>query len=356
MLNPNFPSWATGTQAILFLFISVTFFAFWRLGEPVGPVGGKKVRQKDPGIFWLGMATAVWGLWALWHALKIAPYPANELAFDHVLPFASTINSAFFLLAAAHLDHGPVSLQFIQGQKRWYTIVIAGSLAIATLTGVLENRFPDFLLALVASIVVYYSLLKSFLERREWLLQVLTVISFLMLVTVQVLAQFKISDELLSILLVPSKATLVVLLLALAISYYLNRLELLPEDTMFLNLTGVLDPTGRKWQMILSVQDEFENKVIWVDPTPYRDLLTLACLKKTRDEDHAFLVVDNVQVTPLNIHRVRKYFGQLGMSIVVNSRKASYKLSLPPGNIVLDVNRLTRDEEWANLLRHYGLC
>ena len=183
------PIWYAVAQGALCLSAAWAILALYVRGTPVRQGEPVPAPARDPGLLWLGMAVALWGVVG---GLLLLPLP------ERVLPAARTLlssaNSACLLISASHLDYGPGWLQRASDYPRWNHAALAGSLLVGLLTivlyaalgsGAYVARLPDFLLSAVTLLLYGFGLFRSFRRRGFAPLAILAALA----VTLQFAAQ-----------------------------------------------------------------------------------------------------------------------------------------------------------------------
>lgn len=162
----------------------VAILALYVRGTPVRQGEPAPAPARDPGLFWLGAAVALWGVVG---GLLLLPLP--DCAAPALRTVLSSANSACLLISASHLDYGPTWLQRASDYPRWNQAALVGSFAVALLTIVLYAalgpaahiaRLPDFLLSAITLLLYGFEVFCSFRRRGFMPLAVLAGLAVLL--------------------------------------------------------------------------------------------------------------------------------------------------------------------------------
>ncbi len=351
------PTWYAVAQGALCLSVAWAILALYVRGTPVRQGEPAPAPARDPGLFWLGAAVALWGVVG---GLLLLPLP--DSAAPAVRTVLSSANSACLLISASHLDYGPAWLQRASDYPRWKQAALVGSLAVALGTLVLYAalgptahlaRLPDFLLSAVTLLLYGFGLFRSFHRRGFMPLAVLAGLAVALQFAAQLpeiadLHAIGLAGEPRWVLNLVSKAMVLVAFLSLAMSWVHEVAERPAHSAIRLRFTGAR--SGARFVLDLG------GRTLEVRETPHRDLLFLA-VARVRDGDRAdggwVSLLDLVgRLDDSRIRRVREDLRPAGLDreIEANGQK-SYRIALEAQSIALDREALARTPELASIVK-----
>jgi hypothetical protein len=346
-----YPDWYTSSQAIICLFSGGAILSIWLRGTPERERAAEHRPLRDPGLGWLSAAVLVWGVLALW--LRLGVWRSAE---DDLRIFASTLNSALFLLAAAYFDYGPERLKPLQAHRTWRLGVFAAALVVATLTAILTLHtssnllhIPDFVLSLVTLLVLGYGLVRSFRLRGFGLLAALAVVAL----STQAVAQIpEVRPDLLTgdarwVLVLTSKTMAITTFLALAMSWAHEEAGRPASGEVSVRFTGLQE--NHLYIVELSAAKQFTNRRVLMTETPHKRFLMFAA-KRLADPHGGWIHLRSASLEHKDLARICQPTGLPGRSLFENDRAGSYRLSIPPENIRFDLDRLSQIEDLRGLL------
>jgi hypothetical protein len=332
------PEWYAIAQGALCVAAAWAILALYLRGTPVRPGEPAPMPARDAGLFWLGLAVAIWGVTG---GVLLLPLPLGpEQALRTVL---SSANNACLLISASHLDYGPVLLQRASDYPRWNQLAAAGSLAVALLTialyaalGATESaaRLPDFVLSSFTLLLYGFGLFRSFRRRGFAPLAVLAAVA--------VGLQLGLSTEHRWILNLVSKAMVLVAFLALAMSWVHEVAQRPSHSTIRLRFTG--RRAGARYVV------ELGERTLEMRETPHRDLLALAVARVRGGgrEDAGWVSLLDLcgRLDDSRIRRMREDLKAVGLDkeIEANGHK-SYRLAIDARHIAFDREMIAQAPE-----------
>ena len=345
------PEWYAIAQSALCFAAAWAILALYLRGTPVRPGEPAPMPARDAGLFWLGLAVAIWGVTG---GVLLLPLPLGpEQALRTVL---SSANSACLLISASHLDYGPVLLQRASDYPRWNQLAVAGSLAVALLTialyaalGATESaaRLPDFALSSFTLLLYGFGLFRSFRRRGFAPLAVLAAVAVGLQFAAQIpevvnAAALGLSSEHRWILNLVSKAMVLVAFLALAMSWVHEVAQRPSHSTIRLRFTG--RRAGARYVV------ELGERTLEMRETPHRDLLALAVARVRGGgrEDAGWVSLLDLcgRLDDSRIRRMREDLKAVGLDkeIEANGHK-SYRLAIDARHIAFDREMIAQAPE-----------
>jgi hypothetical protein len=354
------PTWYALCQATLCAAAGAAILSLWWRGAPLR-VAEREPLERDPGLLWLGIGVAIWGVIGL---ELLVPW-RGALALRTLL---SSANSACLLISASHFDYGPRALQRAREWRGWTAAALGGSLAVALLTlalfatigsGQRASQVPDFVLSIVTLQLYGFGLFRSFVKRGFGALAALAVVAVGLEVWAQlpeVLPGVAAGDTRWALNFV-AKSVMLVAFLSLAMSWVHEVARRPAAGAMRLLFTGEarVGPAKRR-RYVVRMGDE----VIELRETPHRDLLALAVRRVAeRDNpDGGWIPLPDLvgRLDDSRIRRLREDLRPAGLDRAIESNfQKSYRLALPPDRIAFDRAALAQDAELAPVLKLHSI-
>jgi hypothetical protein len=357
------PGWYSLAQVTIYGFAVLVFFGLWYYGVPRREIVPEQKKRRDPALLWIGCAVTVWVVVAIWSMCKLWPFSME--AANIIRTFASTLNSAFFLLAYAHLDYAPTWIRPLQGRKTWKRGVIGISLGVALITLILAKivgseqsiyKMPDLLLGNLMILLFASAIWVSFRKRKMRFMSWMTVLSLFLIMLVQFIEFFSpskflkdLSPDLRWELHVPSMTTFIIVLLTLVISHYKELVEMpLPHD-LYLRFTSA---EGDRWCIELTISGLFLKKKVCYTYAVYRDLLIFAATRQTQPEDDGWINLTTRRWSYNLITRICKPIGIERPKLFDINHQGSYKLLVARENIDFS-DSIKKDEEFRSIFDEF---
>ena len=357
------PEWYASAQAAICLAAGWAILAMYFRGTPVRSGEAAPQPLRDPGLLWLGLAMAVWGLVGLLLLLPLDPGTTRALR-----PLLSSANSAFLLIAASHLDYGVEILQRARERPWWSRAALGGAFAVALLTLVLYalvgpdpgwRQLPDFLLSSVTLLLYGFGMFRSFLKRGFAPLAVLAVLAIGLQFVAQLpevtgrLAPLGLHDDRRWTLNLVSKAVALVAFLSLAMTWVHELARRPVHASVRLYFTGehrVAAQNRRRWLVRVG------GEMVELRERPHRDLLKLA-VHRLRDGGNGTAAGSPCPIwwagcDDSRIRRLREDLRPAGLDAAIESNfQKAYRLAIQPEHIGFDSEALAGDRELADILR-----
>ena len=361
-MNEAAPEWYALAQATICLSSAWAILALYWRGTPVRQGEPAQRPTREPGLFWLGLAVALWGIVGL-----VLLLPLDSRTAQALRPLLSSANSACLLISASHLDYGAAILQRASSFPRWNHAAILGALVVALITLLLYAvlgsaepvaRLPDFSLSLVTLLLYGFGLFRSFLKRGFGPLAVLAIVAIASSFIAQIpeitdiLAPLGLTGDRRWVLNLASKSILLVAFLALAMSWVHEVARRPSSSAVHLFFTGRrVGPQGRRRWLVRLGEASIEMR-----ETPHRDLLVLAVrrvVEKAKPEGGWVPLPDLVgKLDDSRIRRMREDLRPAGLDGAVESNfQKAYRLAVDPEKIGFDRAAFGEEAELGAIIK-----
>ncbi len=350
------PDWYSWVQTIIFIFIIVYFLGLWFYGKPQRKIIEDQKRSREPALFWISLALMTWAFAGVC-LLCINFWPSFKNLVAIILTFLSTLNSAFFLLAAAHLDYAFFWIRPLQDRKKRRVLVITLSIGVALITLYLISigksnewivKLPDALLSTFTISLFAISICVSFWKRRMRFIALFPAITCLLLLYKQYLELVNDYGDVRWYLGISSNIVFAITLLVLVISWLREIIENPEENDIYLVFDGA---ENGKWWITISISGILNKKRIgFPGIRPYEQLVMFAVARKYKPESGGWICLREKNWHQNVIGRICEPMKINHRKVFENDGSGSYKLLVAGQNIQFSP-KILKDPEFQNALK-----